>query len=358
MEHQGQPATRRPVDRRDVIDTIFSPRLVARLGAVSWTVVGVTALALAVVPHGAGVRLWGWLGLGALALGMAALWHAKAEQLTRPMQFVSSTCGLLAVGGAIACAHGVPTAFAVATIYITLTVHAASFYPSRALATYLIVLAASSGVALLGSAVPGAAAAWVAIMVTTMAVASWIRVLVHAFARAASSDPLTGLTNRRTFEPQLERELARCLRFGHDLCVAVLDLDGFKQVNDTLGHHAGDRVLVETTAAWRGGLRAFDVLARSGGDEFLLLLPSASASTAFAVLERLRRLHDQRFSAGVTEAVPGDTPSGLLRRADAACYRAKELGRNCTVVADTIAGRRHPIHHRPSVAAGPVQRSG
>ncbi|MDA8071073.1 MAG: GGDEF domain-containing protein [Actinomycetota bacterium] len=356
VDVQGRPGGHRATGRREVVDTIFSPRRTAQLAAASWGIVAATALALAVVPHGTGVRLWGWLVFGVLASGLAASWHWKGEQLTRPAQFAISLGGLLGVGGAIACAHGVPTAFAVAPMYITLTVYAASFFPSRALLVHLVVLAASSGAALLSSAVPGAAAEWVATVFTTLAVSGCIRALVHAMSRAASTDPLTGLANRRSFEPLLERELARCLRFGHPLCVAVLDLDGFKHVNDTLGHHGGDRVLVETTAAWRSALRTFDVLARSGGDEFLLLLPSTSADAAAAVLGRLRRLHDQRFSAGVAEAEPGDTSSGLLRRADAACYRAKEQGRNRTVVAGTTAAGRAPGAGRLRMPDGPFSR--
>lgn len=328
---------RRPPTSQHWTDSIFSSKRASTLAAASWILVGMTALGVTVVPHGVGVRLWGWVIFGILALGLGVWWHRKGEHVTRATQFVLSTCGLLGVGGAVACAHGVPTAFAIAPMYITLTVYAASFYPNRALALHLVVLAASSGIALLGSAVPGAPAAWLAILLTTLAVAGSIRALVHALARAATTDPLTGLANRRAFEPQLERELARWQRFGQGLCVAVLDLDGFKQVNDRRGHYAGDRLLVETTTAWRSALRAFDVLARSGGDEFLLLLPFTSTDTATAVLQRLRHLHDQRFSAGVSEAMPGDTPSGLLRRADAACYRAKELGRNRTVVAGTVA---------------------
>jgi len=337
IDHIGGGAS-----RLDVLDTIFSPRRAADMAATVWAIAGLTGIAAAALPHGTGVRVAGWFGLGVAALVVAAIWRWKGEHLSRPVQFLASLVGVLGVGGAVACAHGVPTAFAATLLYITITVYAASFYPDRALAVYLAVLTASSGAALLTSGVPGAPAAWVTVLLTTAAVAGCIRMLEHALGRAANTDPLTGLLNRRSLEQILERELARCTRIGHPLSVAVIDLDGFKHVNDTQGHHAGDRVLVDATTAWRTALRTVDVLARSGGDEFLLLLPSTSAEAAAVVLRRLRRLHDQRFSAGVAVAEPFDSVSGLLRRADEACYRAKQQGRSRTVVA-TVAARPQGI---------------
>jgi diguanylate cyclase (GGDEF)-like protein len=133
----------------------------------------------------------------------------------------------------------------------------------------------------------------------------------------------------------LGRELARCARLGHPLCLAVIDLDRFKDVNDEFGHHVGDRVLAEVSRAWCGELRAADVLARSGGDEFVLLLPSTAADQALAVLARLAGATTQPFSAGVAVASPASTVEGVLHAADGACYRAKQLGGSRVVVAET-----------------------
>ncbi|HSF26147.1 MAG TPA: GGDEF domain-containing protein, partial [Actinomycetes bacterium] len=121
-----------------------------------------------------------------------------------------------------------------------------------------------------------------------------------------------------------ERELARVARTGSRLAVAVIDLDGFKKVNDTLGHAAGDQLLVTIATAWSKVLRPTDVLARHGGDEFVLLLPGAGAAEATTVLHRLLRANaDIGWSYGLTAYEPGDTLDRLLARADVRLYDAK-----------------------------------
>lgn len=339
--------------RVEVLDTIFPPRQAANLAAALWAAAAAVGIAGAALPHGAGVRVAVWWALAAAALAAALLWRWRGDRLSKAVQYLVSLLGVCWVGAAVAAAGPAPTAFAAALPYVIVTVYAASFYPDRALALFLAVLAATSGVALLSSGVAGAPAAWAAVVLTCAAVAGAVRALEHALGRAANTDPLTGLINRRALEPVLDRELARCSRLGHPLCIAVIDLDGFKHVNDTQGHHAGDRLLVDVTRAWRLALRTPDVLARSGGDEFLLLLPSTSADAAVTVLSRLRRLHDQPFSAGVAESRADTSMSTLLRRADAACYRAKQRGRGRTVVAEPVI----PARRQPTPTPTPIRRT-
>lgn len=337
--------------RLDVLDTIFPPRKAADLATGLWAVAGASGMVAGALSRG-GVRTADWWALGCVSLVVAGLWWWRGERLSRPVQYLVSLVAVLGVGVTVAHAGGTASIFAGVLLYVVVTVYAAGFYPDRALALFLLVLTGTSGAALLPSHVPGAPVAWGTVVLTCMAVAGCIRALEHALGRAANTDPLTGLINRRALEPVLERELARCSRLGHPLSVAVIDLDGFKRVNDTLGHHAGDRLLVDVTRAWRNGLRTPDVLARSGGDEFLLLLPSTSADAAATVLGRLRRLHDQAFSAGVAASGPDTSVSTLLRRADAACYRAKERGRGRTVVAEVASPAR------TARAEGALRRSG
>lgn len=158
----------------------------------------------------------------------------------------------------------------------------------------------------------------------------------------ATRDPLTGLYNRRYLDDTLPRELHRALRQGTPLCVAMLDLDHFKQFNDTFGHEAGDVLLREASSALRDGLRKSDIACRYGGEEFLLVLPdSALEDTILRVedirlrLDRMEIRHDGRrlpgisFSAGIAASPEhGSTPEELLRAADGALYAAKEAGRN------------------------------
>jgi diguanylate cyclase (GGDEF)-like protein/PAS domain S-box-containing protein len=158
----------------------------------------------------------------------------------------------------------------------------------------------------------------------------------------ATRDPLTGLFNRRYFEETLPRELHRTLRRNAPLCIAMLDLDHFKQFNDTFGHEAGDLVLREASRLLRDGLRKSDIPCRYGGEEFVLVLPDSSLEDTINRLEQTRRqlegmdirhngqlLATMTFSAGVAASpIHGSSPEDLLRGADAALYAAKHAGRN------------------------------
>jgi len=153
----------------------------------------------------------------------------------------------------------------------------------------------------------------------------------------ALTDELTGLPNRRRWQDDLDRELARARRSGNGLCVAMVDLDGFKAFNDEHGHQAGDSVLRTTAEAWSEVLRATDMLARYGGDEFLLLLPDCPVDEALTVISRLRTATPAELtcSIGLTASAGEDAPERVLSRADAALYDAKRQGRNGVVVADS-----------------------
>jgi len=158
-------------------------------------------------------------------------------------------------------------------------------------------------------------------------------------------DQLTGSLNRRGLEDVLERELARTDRRGTPLCIALLDLDDFKRINDTHGHAAGDEALIHLVRVVKDTLRTMDVIARFGGEEFLILLPDTPLDSASATITRLQReltkriflYNNQRllitFSAGVALRAPNETRSALIGRADAALYRAKKAGKNRVVSA-------------------------
>ena len=159
--------------------------------------------------------------------------------------------------------------------------------------------------------------------------------------RQASQDPLTGLKNRRRFEEDLRSELARSRREGAPGALLMLDLDNFKQVNDTLGHPIGDRVIEEIAGILGGRTRETDVLARVGGDEFAIVLPHCDAaeaqgvgeSIATAIREHIPRTGDTppiTASVGIAMFGPGTeaTFETVLADADAAMYEAKDAGRD------------------------------
>jgi diguanylate cyclase (GGDEF)-like protein/PAS domain S-box-containing protein len=163
--------------------------------------------------------------------------------------------------------------------------------------------------------------------------------LIDQLQDIALTDELTGLPNRRRWQEDLEREMARARRSRSGLCVSMIDLDGFKAFNDTHGHQAGDTLLRETSRAWSEVLRATDIIARYGGDEFLLLLPDCPVDEAITVIDRLRAATPDELtcSIGLTSSIGDEDSELVLGRADSALYDAKRRGRDSVVVAGTAA---------------------
>lgn len=170
--------------------------------------------------------------------------------------------------------------------------------------------------------------------------------------KAASTDELTGAANRRFTMRRLEDMLQPTAAGQHWLgCLAILDLDNFKQINDRFGHQIGDLVLRDFTARIQGLLRRSDCFGRLGGEEFALILPRASVSQAELILERMlstvrlakplldRPEFSYTVSAGLCVVRSGDTVADLYARADKALYAAKQSGRNCICVDDVPSGQ-------------------
>jgi diguanylate cyclase (GGDEF)-like protein len=170
--------------------------------------------------------------------------------------------------------------------------------------------------------------------------------LVEQLHSAATTDELTGLCNRRALEDRLGAEIARSLRHQLHTSVLLLDLDRFKVVNDTMGHAAGDRLLVQVGQILRKQCRALDVVGRLGGDEFLVILPMTKPAEAKVFVARvqasLREIEKTNpefgtctLSMGIAESpLHGTTVSSVLAAADNALYRAKRGGRNTVEVAE------------------------
>ena len=152
----------------------------------------------------------------------------------------------------------------------------------------------------------------------------------------AMIDPLTGLYNRRFAEQRLTAEVARSERRGHPLTVLTLDLNNFKEINDTYGHPAGDQVLQEFASRLNKVIRGSDLAVRLGGDEFLVVLPECTLEQLELVLERLSSFELEwqgqkipvTFSAGWKDYEKGDRPEGMLAGADQALYTNKRATKN------------------------------
>jgi diguanylate cyclase (GGDEF)-like protein len=195
-----------------------------------------------------------------------------------------------------------------------------------------------------------------------------LRAALERVEELAMHDDLTGLPNRRHINEWMEHEAARSERRGQPLSIALLDLDHFKRVNDTLGHAVGDEVLRLFAAGAAATLREGDVLARWGGEEFLLVLPDTSVDAAQRAIERLRAhlardatwvdCPDGRvtFSAGLALQWPGQSVEGAVHRADAALYEAKRLGRDRVVTADRSEDGTHA--GGASAASSPAASAG
>ncbi len=163
-------------------------------------------------------------------------------------------------------------------------------------------------------------------------------------AVSASTDPLTGCYNRRSFDDMISRECSRAARYGNRLSLLMIDVDHFKMINDSFGHQSGDDVLCRIAGLLRGGLRRSDYLVRYGGEEFVIVLPEISRDNALLVAERLRHAVEEAeiasrgrrisvtVSIGVAEYRAGAPEQEFIEEADRMLYRAKNAGRNrvCT----------------------------
>lgn len=168
-----------------------------------------------------------------------------------------------------------------------------------------------------------------------------VRERTESLHRQARIDPLTELANRRGMNELLDKEMERATRQGTPLCLIWLDVDNFKELNDSLGHAAGDNALSEVAQKLRETIRPYDHAARWGGDEFLILLPNCDQQVMSGIAERIRTSIEQDLchlgqtvtvSVGACQAMPGEDLDQVLQRADEALYMAKQAGRNRLMV--------------------------
>jgi diguanylate cyclase (GGDEF)-like protein len=166
--------------------------------------------------------------------------------------------------------------------------------------------------------------------------------LIEQLENLSLHDGLTGIYNRRYLEEYLERSVEECKRYGIALSVIMMDIDHFKEVNDTYGHQLGDEVLKKFAERLKENIRRVDMLARYGGEEFTVIMKNTDIKGAVVLAEKLRKAVYQRpfevgghsitlmMSLGVAEMQPGETMDAaqLLREADILLYRAKDAGRN------------------------------
>jgi diguanylate cyclase (GGDEF)-like protein len=327
------------------------PRLMSRALGVLLVCAGlITVLGISLArPENASVGGIYAVALTALVLGIGALVEAQhARRWTTHTLFASGTA-LICAGSYFS---GAPTGL-YAFLLVWLAIVAATFFSPRAVAAHIAWILVASGIVLATLPTPpGPAplARW-AIGCVLLSIAAAVMARISAGRRATEKrlraeiaererlqrelehlvdhDPLTGLANRRRLAQDLARELARARRENTPLSVVMLDLDDLKEHNDAYGHAAGDRLLKHVAATWAGALRASDLIARTGGDEFVVLLPDCPLEMAQRLMDRLRGdvAAASSCSAGAACWDGRESADELQVRADLAMYDAKERTR-------------------------------
>lgn len=208
--------------------------------------------------------------------------------------------------------------------YLWFCVFFGAYLEPREARVQTLLLCACFGIALIFSEVPSTPSLWVIYTATIIITTEALLSSNHALRIRARQDPLTGLLNRRGFEESIDPILALAERGDKPTAMVVIDLDGFKEVNDSHGHHEGDRMLARVASSWTSVKRDSDLIARYGGDEFIVALPDTTAEEALVMVERLRASDPLSWSFGLVEVHSRDDYTGALRLADRILYDAKE----------------------------------
>jgi diguanylate cyclase (GGDEF)-like protein len=285
---------------------------------------GLTCLAAVAFPISAQqpVRLNLAVGLLGLLLGVG-LWIFARNPPVLLMQLLMAL-GAVTVSVLVAHAHTTAGAMLAAFAYPWTAMYVAHFFSRRALIAQALLISVGFAVGLIVAGLPNMGIVWVVVTGTVWSTGLVLVNLSESLRQRADTDPLTGLLNRNGFIALAARERGIADRTRTPLTIAVLDLNGFKQINDRLGHAAGDRVLADLGREWQARLRAGDILARHGGDEFVLLLPATSPREAGEVLQRLRGEELPDWSVGISGWLPGEGLDACLARADRSLYNVKQ----------------------------------
>jgi diguanylate cyclase (GGDEF)-like protein len=327
-----------------------STRFAARVGSGIFASLGVllvvlTLLSGADAPALARFAIPFACGLAALAL------RVNADGLQPSTLYRAATLGTLLVSTTLLLSDHF-AALSGELLYAWLALYAAYFFPIRHAVFQLVLMSlAYLGVLIEADTVAAAdvVASWITLVGVIVPVAIVLRVvrggvtqLVRSLAEAARTDPLTQLKNRLALDQEVDEQLEVARRAGRGLSIVVGDLDHFKFVNDQLGHRAGDRALVRVARILASHRRAGDTVARTGGEEFTLLLPNSSEHDAYLAAERLRTAVASEFAS---DPVPltfsfgvasfpdhGGSSDAVMESADQALYAAKALGRNRSII--------------------------
>jgi diguanylate cyclase (GGDEF)-like protein len=237
--------------------------------------------------------------------------------------------------------------------YQSVGMYAGFFLSRRAAAIHLTTTAAGFALGLAMGGLSGAPGAWLTVIVATTITTLTLSSLTRQLRQLAQQDQVTGALSRAGLTKAAGPLLAAAERHGQPLAAIVIDLDGFKQINDSAGHAAGDQLLATVAVRWRAQLRQSDELARTGGDEFVILAPGTDDQGARALSKRLMAEAGTACSAGSANYRPGDTLSALVSRADAEMYRVKKRGRTPLVAVPALINAAPPPELVPTLPIRP-----
>ena len=312
-------------------DAVESPTTKARALAALFAAGTALSWLSLLLPHDPNIDTAGSMTASALGIPVAIGLLLVGSRLPGWVFHVLLAAGTATVTFGVFLGHGGPASVTTGVLYVWVALYGCYFFPWRQAGLHVCLAGVLYAVVLVLEGTPSPGSTWVMIMGTVVVTGMVLGWLSHQMRAMAHTDMLTGLPNRLALNGLLAREIARAQRSRRPLCVAVLDIDGFKGVNDTHGHQAGDRVLIGLSDRWRATLRTTDILARYGGDEFVVVLPACTVHGATDVLSRLIASSKPGASVGVATWSPGDTPDLMLARADDALYEAKRRGRNQVV---------------------------
>ena len=275
---------------------------------------------------------------GIVALVLTVLIWLFGARVPRTVLFALGPLGAAMIAWAVATSPGASDA---AILYSWPVLWVGCFFGTGQTVAVVLSVGVAHAVALM--ALPdGNVDRWCDVMVSATIVAGVVRSLaarnaklVERLTAESRVDPLTGLLNRRGLEERFGVEIARAVRDGRPLAVVAIDVDHFKRINDEHGHQAGDRALVWLSSLLCEQTRGADIVARVGGEEFVIVLPGADGPSTLEFAERLRHVIEDAdaelpmtISAGVASALAPSTAHTLLGAADRALYAAKHAGRN------------------------------
>jgi two-component system cell cycle response regulator len=325
-----------------------STRFAARVGSGIFASLALLLMVLALLPGTDAPALARFAIPVACALAALAL-HLNSDRLRPSTLYAAATLGTLLISANLLISDDAST-LSGELLYAWLALYAAYFFAIRQAVFQLVLMSAAYlGVLLETLPAQDVVASWITLVGVIVPVGVVLRVvrggvtqLVRSLEEAARTDALTQLKNRLALDQEVDEQLEVARRGGGQLTVVVGDLDHFKAVNDQLGHRAGDRALVRVARILASHRRAGDTVARTGGEEFTLLLPNSSEHDAYLAAERMRVAVAREFAA---DPVPltfsfgvanfpdhGGSADAVTESADQALYAAKALGRNRSVI--------------------------